>query len=63
MRPGVTSYLVALGYHALDHAGPAFGSVDSPLSIIKTGNEKSSLEAILGELIEDLIGVDVRAGD
>jgi len=61
MRPCVACYLVAFGHHTLDHAGPAFGRVDSPLSIVDTSDEEGSLEAIFGKLIEDLVGVDVRA--
>ena len=57
--PGVGSDLVTIGYHTLDDSLPLL--IDSTLADVVTGDEEGGLEASSGELVENLISVDVRA--
>jgi hypothetical protein len=60
VRPGVAGDLVALGDHAANNVCPARGRVDGALVVVDTGDEERGFETVLSELVEDLVGVDVR---
>jgi len=59
VRPGVAGHLVAFGDHAANNIRPLCGRVNCALSKVDASNEKGGLEAILGELVEDPVGIDV----
>lgn len=59
MGPGVAGYLMAFGDHTLDHIGPLGGGIDRALANVDTSNKKGGLEAVLGELIQNTVGVDI----
>jgi hypothetical protein len=55
----VAGDLVAFSHHALDDVGPLCGRINRSLSNVDTSNKKCCLEAICGELVKHLVGVDV----
>lgn len=57
--PGVGSDLVAVGDHTPDDSLPLL--VDSTLADVVTGDEEGGLEASSGELVKNLVSVDVWA--
>jgi hypothetical protein len=61
VRPCVASNLMALCYHTLDDVGPRGCRVDSTFAKVVPRDEEGSLEAIGGELVEDLGGIEVWA--
>jgi hypothetical protein len=61
VRPGVAGNLMPFGNHPFDDVRPLGSRVDSTLTDVDACDEEGSLEAVLGELIKDAVGVDVRA--
>lgn len=60
MRPGVGGNLMALSNHTLQHSGPGLGLVVNGAFVdVDTGDKESGLEAVGGELVQDVVGVDV----
>jgi len=57
----VTGNLVALSIHSADDAGPALGGINGTLAKIVTSDKEGGFEAVVRELVQDLVGVNVRA--
>jgi len=60
MGPGVTCYLMLLGYHSLDNVAPCRCRVNGALSYVVAGDEESSFCVFCCQQCKQVISVDVR---